>query len=152
MPAILKGEEVGKEHFGDICFIVLDSAAEWISTKRGRIANVTASNYIRAMEWDGANNVFIFCSGEQPGFFYRQRRLFDFVPFQPAIGQARRWVVADIREPALGNIRNHTQTHRAKPWKGAKLFVSSTQPINNSQMKLYPISWGQKPTTGNALG
>ena len=28
MPAILKGEEVGKEHFGDICFIVLDSAAE----------------------------------------------------------------------------------------------------------------------------
>lgn len=27
-PAILKGEEVGKEHFGDICFIVLDSAAE----------------------------------------------------------------------------------------------------------------------------
>lgn len=28
MPAILKGEEVGKEHFGDICFIVLDSAAK----------------------------------------------------------------------------------------------------------------------------
>lgn len=28
MPAILKGEEVGKEHFGDICFIVLDPAAE----------------------------------------------------------------------------------------------------------------------------
>lgn len=28
MPAILKGEEVGKEHFGDICFIVLDSVAE----------------------------------------------------------------------------------------------------------------------------
>ncbi len=28
MPAILKGEEVSKEHFGDICFIVLDSAAE----------------------------------------------------------------------------------------------------------------------------
>ena len=27
-PAILKGEEVGKEHFGDICFIVLDSSAE----------------------------------------------------------------------------------------------------------------------------
>ena len=25
MPAILKGEEVGKEHFGDICFIVIDS-------------------------------------------------------------------------------------------------------------------------------
>lgn len=24
----LKGEEVGKEHFGDICFIVLDSASE----------------------------------------------------------------------------------------------------------------------------
>ena len=37
MPAILKGEEVGKEHFGDICFIVLDSPAEWISTKRGRV-------------------------------------------------------------------------------------------------------------------
>lgn len=28
MPAILKGEEVGKEHFGDICFIVLGPAAE----------------------------------------------------------------------------------------------------------------------------
>ena len=28
MPAILKGEEVGKEHFGDICFIVLDSSAD----------------------------------------------------------------------------------------------------------------------------
>lgn len=28
MPAILKGEEVGKQHFGDICFIVLDSEAE----------------------------------------------------------------------------------------------------------------------------
>lgn len=28
MPAILKGEEVGKEHFGDISFIVLDSAAK----------------------------------------------------------------------------------------------------------------------------
>mgnify|MGYP007086048256 CR=1 FL=1 len=25
MPAILKGEEVGKEHFGEICFIVIDS-------------------------------------------------------------------------------------------------------------------------------
>lgn len=25
MPAILKGEEVGKEHFGDICFIVLET-------------------------------------------------------------------------------------------------------------------------------
>lgn len=25
MPAILKGEEVGKEHFGDICFIVIDA-------------------------------------------------------------------------------------------------------------------------------
>lgn len=24
MPAILRGEEVGKEHFGDICFIVLN--------------------------------------------------------------------------------------------------------------------------------
>ena len=48
-------------------------------------------------------------------FFYRQRRLFDFVPFQPASGQARRWVVADIREPALGNICNRTLTHRAKP-------------------------------------
>ena len=24
-------------------------------------------------------------------------------------------VVADIREPALGNICHHTQTHRAKP-------------------------------------
>ena len=48
-------------------------------------------------------------------FFYRQRRLFDFAPFQPANGQARRWVVADIRERALGNICQHTQTHRAKP-------------------------------------
>lgn len=28
MPAILKGEEVGKEHFGDICFIVIDSTTE----------------------------------------------------------------------------------------------------------------------------
>lgn len=28
MPAILKGEEVGKEHFGDICFIVLDLSEE----------------------------------------------------------------------------------------------------------------------------
>ena len=35
--------------------------------------------------------------------------------FSALTGQARRWVVADIREPALGNIRNHTQTHRAKP-------------------------------------
>lgn len=25
MPAILKGEEVGKDHFGDICFIILDA-------------------------------------------------------------------------------------------------------------------------------
>lgn len=25
MPAILKGEEIGKEHFGEICFIVIDS-------------------------------------------------------------------------------------------------------------------------------
>ena len=67
--------------------------------------------------WDEMAQIMysLFCSGKQPGFFYRQRRLFDFVPFQPAIGQARRWVVADIREPALGNIRHHTQTHRAKP-------------------------------------
>lgn len=28
MPAILKGEKVGKKHFGDICFIVLESTAE----------------------------------------------------------------------------------------------------------------------------
>lgn len=28
MPAILKGEEVGKQHFGDICFIVIDEAEE----------------------------------------------------------------------------------------------------------------------------
>lgn len=28
MPAILKGEKVGKEHFGDICYIVIDSAAQ----------------------------------------------------------------------------------------------------------------------------
>lgn len=28
MPAILKGEETGKEHFGDICFIVIDDSAE----------------------------------------------------------------------------------------------------------------------------
>lgn len=28
MPAILKGEEVGKQHFGDICFIVIDDATE----------------------------------------------------------------------------------------------------------------------------
>ena len=28
MPAILKGEEVGKEHFGEICFIVIDSTEE----------------------------------------------------------------------------------------------------------------------------
>lgn len=28
MPAILNGEEVGKEHFGDICFIVIDSTEE----------------------------------------------------------------------------------------------------------------------------
>lgn len=26
MPAILKGEEVGKQHFGDICFIVIDDS------------------------------------------------------------------------------------------------------------------------------
>ena len=56
-----------------------------------------------------------FVPANSRAFFYRQRRLFDFVPFQPATGQALRWVVADIREPALGNIRNHTQTHRAKP-------------------------------------
>ena len=55
--------------------------------------------------WDGAT-IWLF---------YRQRRLFDFVPFQPATGQARRWVVADNRESALGNICNRTQTHRAKP-------------------------------------
>ena len=61
-------------------------------------------------------------------FFYRQRRLFDFAPFQPANGQARRWVVADIRERALGNICQHTQTHRAKPSKGAKLFVLFSRP------------------------
>lgn len=28
MPEILKGKEVGKEHFGEICFIVIDSAKE----------------------------------------------------------------------------------------------------------------------------
>lgn len=28
MPAILKGEEVGKQHFGDICFIVIDESAD----------------------------------------------------------------------------------------------------------------------------
>lgn len=28
MPAILKGEEVGKDHFGDICFIIIDSTVE----------------------------------------------------------------------------------------------------------------------------
>ena len=55
--------------------------------------------------WDGAT-IWLF---------YRQRRLFDFAPCQPAGGQVRRWVVADIREPALGNICNRTQTHRAKP-------------------------------------
>ena len=48
-------------------------------------------------------------------FFYRQRRLFDFAPFQLAIRRARRWVVADIREHALGNICHRTLTHRAKP-------------------------------------
>ena len=52
------------------------------------------------MGWASASSCF--CSGEQPGFFYRQRRLFDFVSFQPAIGQARRCVAADIRELALG--------------------------------------------------
>lgn len=26
MPLILKGEEVGKQHFGDICFIVMDDS------------------------------------------------------------------------------------------------------------------------------
>ncbi|HAG33487.1 MAG TPA: hypothetical protein DCL18_08645 [Prevotella sp.] len=57
----------------------------------------------------------LFLFRRTAGFFYRQRRLFDFAPFQPASGQARRWVVADIRERALGNICNHTQTHRAKP-------------------------------------
>ena len=57
----------------------------------------------------------LFLFRRKPDFFYRQRRLFDFAPFQPANGQAWRWVVADIREPVLGNIRHHTQTHRAKP-------------------------------------
>jgi hypothetical protein len=28
MPPILKGEEVGKQHFGDICFIVIDDSNE----------------------------------------------------------------------------------------------------------------------------
>jgi hypothetical protein len=28
MPAILKGEEVGKQHFGDICFIVIDDSEQ----------------------------------------------------------------------------------------------------------------------------
>ena len=55
--------------------------------------------------WDGAT-IWLF---------YRQRRFFDFVPFQPAIRWARRWVVADIREHALGNNSHRTLTHRAKP-------------------------------------
>ena len=28
MPPILKGEEVGKQHFGDICFIVIDDSKD----------------------------------------------------------------------------------------------------------------------------
>ena len=55
--------------------------------------------------WDGAT----IC------FFYRQRRLFDFAPCQPATRRERRRVVADIREHALGNNSHRTLTHRAKP-------------------------------------
>ena len=48
-------------------------------------------------------------------FFYRQRRLFDFVPFQPAIRQARMGVAGNIRESALEILSDTHGRNRAKP-------------------------------------
>ena len=47
------------------------------------------------------NKVIIFLYRRSRTFFYRQRRLFVFVPFQPANRQARMGVAGNIRELAL---------------------------------------------------
>ena len=68
------------------------------------------------------NKTIIFCTGVSRTFFYRQRRLFVFVIFQPAIGQARMVVAGNIRELAL-EILSDTHGRIGQSPEKAQIFL-----------------------------
>ena len=69
------------------------------------------------------NKVISFCTGVSRTFFTANGGFLSFVAFQPASRQARMGVAVNIREPALEILSDTHGRNRAKPRKGANLFV-----------------------------
>ena len=69
------------------------------------------------------NKVIIFLYRREPDFFYRQRRLFEFSAFQPAVGQARIGVAGNSREPAL-EILHDTHRRKGRSPEKPQIFLS----------------------------
>ena len=84
-----------------------------------------------------------FCTGDSRTFFTAKGGLFAFVPFQPAVGQARMGVAGNSREPALEIF---TDTHGRighspeKPQIFLYLFVVVYTRIKENTLQVTPTA------------